>query len=285
MDIHDLAGSEAYGPWALVAGGAQGIGEAFARFAAAQGINVAVIDNNGAALSALLPALEAGHGVETLGLELDLSAPDLLERVTAGLGNRDIGLLVYNAAVADVGPFFKPGGSLDFELKRLAVNVTGPLVLTYHFGQSMLRRGAGGIVLMSSGAGLQGAPYYAHYSATKAYEMVLAQALWAEFAPYDVHVLACVAGMTLSTAAEGYAHLDTSGFQTPAELVDEAMAALGKQSTLIAGADNRKNLELLGQLPLDQRIEILARHPVEHFLGGEVPDQHIPPPPGRKTPG
>jgi hypothetical protein len=89
--------------------------------------------------------------------------------------------------------------------------------------------------------------------------------------------------MTLSTAAEGYAHLDTSSFQTPTELVEEAMAALGSQSTLIAGEHNRNNLELLGQLPLDRRIEVLARHPVENFLGGEVPEQHLGPQPDKTT--
>ena len=91
--------------------------------------------------------------------------------------------------------------------------------MPYLFAVGGLSRRRGGIILMSSGAGLQGAPYYSHYAATRAYNIVLAESLWAEFKPHDVDVLACVAGMTLSTAAKGYQHLDTSEFQTTDELV------------------------------------------------------------------
>ncbi len=263
-----------YGPWALIAGGAQGIGAGFARAFAAQGLNVAVIDNLAEALDDFLPGLASEHGVETLGLCLDLAQPDLLERIVDGLEGREIGMLVYNAAIADFGPFYKEGGSLAFEKARVAVNVSGPMALSYHFGKSMLKRQAGGIILMSSGAGFQGSPYYAHYSATKAYDIALAQALWYEFKPYNVDVLACVAGMTLSTAAKGYQHLDTSQFQTVEDLVEEAMAALGKQSTLIASESQREGRELLDQLPIDQKIEAMAMHPIANFLDGKVPDQH-----------
>jgi short-subunit dehydrogenase len=48
--------TDKYGPWALIAGGAQGIGEAYSRYAAANGLNVAVLDLSAAALEALLPA-------------------------------------------------------------------------------------------------------------------------------------------------------------------------------------------------------------------------------------
>ena len=189
--------------------------------------------------------------------------------------DREIGLLVYNAGLADVGPFYKKDSGLELEQKRIAVNVTGPLVLSYHFGKPMLARRSGGIILMSSGSGLQGSPYYAHYSATKAYDITLAEALWGEFKPYNVDVLACVAGMTLSTAASGYQHLDTSAFQTTEELVDEAMAALGQQSTLLCGEHNRKNRETMLQLPREKQIEIIGRHAIENFLGGETPPQNI----------
>ena len=179
-----------YGPWALVAGGAQGIGEAYSRYAAEHGLNVIVLDKDQSALDKITADLTKAHGVECLAVKVDLSAPDMLEQVVAAVGKREVGLMVYNAGIADVGPFFKPNTGLDFEKMKIAVNVTGPLLLTYHFAKPMLARQAGGIVLMSSGAGLKGAPYYAHYSATKAYDIALGQALWGEFKPYNVDVLA-----------------------------------------------------------------------------------------------
>jgi short-subunit dehydrogenase len=155
------------------------------------------------------------------------------------------------------------------------VNVTGPLVFTYHFARPMLRRKTGGIILMSSGAGLQGSPYYAHYSATKAYDIALAQALWGEFRHDNVDVLACVAGLTLSTASQAFEHIDASQLQTPDELVAEAMDALGNQSTLIAGEHNRWNRKRLEQLPTDRRIEAIASHSVALFLGSVRPEQSL----------
>jgi short-subunit dehydrogenase len=81
-----------YGPWALIAGGAQGIGEAYTRYAAARGLNVVVIDISREALDTLTPEIERQYGVACLGVELDLSRPDLLELVIEAVGDREIGL-------------------------------------------------------------------------------------------------------------------------------------------------------------------------------------------------
>jgi short-subunit dehydrogenase len=266
---------EQYGPWALVAGGAEGIGAAYVRHAAARGLNVVVLDVAADALARSCRETARDFGVECLAVEVDLASEALLPRVVDAVADREVGLLVYNAGLADVGPFYKEDSGLDYELHRIAVNVTGPFSLAYHFGRPMLARRRGGIILMSSGAGFQGSPYYAHYSATRAYNIVLAEALWAEFKPYDVDVLACAAGMTLSTAADGYRHLDTSGFQTPDELVEEALAALGNQCTLVAGKMHRENRAAAERLPREKLIEVMGRHAIDSFLGGEAPPQKL----------
>ena len=266
---------EKYGPWALVAGGAQGIGEAWSRYAAARGVNVIALDVDESALDRIGKALPEEFGVECLPVKVDLSADDMLEQVIDAVGDREVGLLVYNAAIADVGPFFKENSGLDFEKARIAVNIVGPMLLTYHFAKPMLRRRGGGIVLMSSGAGLKGAAFYAAYSASKAYSITLAEALWYEFRPYNVDVLAVAAGMTLSTAARGFGHLDTSGFQTPEECVAEAMETLGKEPRIISGEAHRAGHAQLDKLPNTQAIEAMAQHALSDFLGGTPPEQAV----------
>ncbi len=267
---------ERYGPWALIAGGAQGIGEAFARYLAAQGFSLIILDRENEPLTSLCAELEQAHGIACKGVTVDLASDAMLATVVDAVGDREVGLLIYNAAIADVGPFYKADTGLELERQKIAVNVSGPLLLTYHFAAPMLARQRGGIILMSSGAGLQGAPYYAHYSATKAYSTTLAEALHTEFKPYNVDVMACVAGMTLSTAAEGYKHLDTSDFQTVEDLANEAMAAIGSGPTLIAGKANREGREFLSQLPKSQQIAAVAQHAIDSFLDGKVPPQNIP---------
>ncbi len=268
----------AYGEWALIAGGAQGIGAAYADYIAARGVNVAIIDLDAQTLRQQCERLESQYGVQTLAVRQDLAAIDLLSKLDRTLGSREIGLLVYNAAIADVGPFFKPDTGLELELRKIAVNVTGPLSLVYHFSPAMLRRRSGGIVLMSSGTGLLGSPYYAHYAATKAYNINLAEGLYHEFKAYGVHVLACIAGMTLSsTMAEAVERGEGADFQfqTCEELVSEAMGALGTQPSLISGENNRQTLDTLLTLPREQALEALAAHAIGGFLGGEAPKQNV----------
>ena len=264
-----------YGPWAVIAGGAQGIGAAYARHLAQRGLKLIVIDRSAEALQVIAAELVQAHGTECATLQLDLADADRLAQLLPVIAGREVGMLVYNAALADVGPFYKMETGLALERRRIAVNVTGPLELVYALGKPMLARGRGGIILMSSGAGLQGAPYYAHYAATKAYAITLAESLWHEFQPYGVDVLACIAGMTLSTAASGYTHLDTSGFQTPEEVVSEAMTALGRSCSVITGEQNRQNRALLATLPREQQVGIIGRHAIDNFLGGAAPPQRL----------
>ena len=66
----------------------------------------------------------------------------------------------------------------------------------HHFAGPMVARGRGGIVLLSSGAGFVGAPNMVAYGATKAFDTVLAEALWAELHDQGVDVLGLVLGLT-----------------------------------------------------------------------------------------
>ena len=267
-----------YGPWALVAGGAQGIGLAFAEYAAREGLNVILLDCNAEALRKSTQALARTHGVETLGVPLDLAAEDRLEKLAEAVDDREVGLLVYNAALADVGPFYKAEGGLDYELRKINVNVTGPLSLLHRFAKPMLRRKGGGIILMSSGAGLVGSPYYAHYGATKAYNINLAEGLFHEFRPYNVAVMACIAGMTRSSSAEEFLERgEGTGlqYQSCEDLVEEAMRALGKQGSLICNEVNRKNFAAMASMPREEVSALLASHAINNFLSGKVPDQSI----------
>jgi short-subunit dehydrogenase len=58
----------------------------------------------------------------------------------------------------------------------------------------MVERERGGLVIMSSLAGLQGSPPISVYAATKAFGAVLAEGLWAELRGTGVDVVTCVAG-------------------------------------------------------------------------------------------
>jgi short-subunit dehydrogenase len=245
-----------YGPWALVAGASEGIGAAFAAELASRGQNLALIARREGPLRELAASLSSAHGVETRALPLDLGAPDLAERVAELTADLEIGLVVCNAAVSLVSPFFE----LDVSdvLRSLDVNARAPLVLAHVLGARMRERGRGGIVFMSSLAGLYSGPFVATYAATKAFDNTLAESLAGELAPHGVDVVACVAGPTRTPA---YDAVKTSRFPpvlSPEEVVAATLGALGKTPRVIPGAFNRLTERLLSLLPRRLVVRMVA---------------------------
>ena len=150
--------ADRYGPRALVAGGATGLGAEYCRQIAATGIDLLVLDRDESALAATASELRsAPDPVDVVTAVVDLGQPpeilaDLLRRA---VGELEIGLLVANAAWSPVGRF------LDVELSDLlaAVNINcrAPVVLIHELGARMATHGRGGIIVMSSLAAEAGA--------------------------------------------------------------------------------------------------------------------------------
>ena len=109
-----------YGPWALVAGGSLGMGAAYSRQLARQGLNVVLVAEAADPLESLAQSVAAEHRVETRALVVDLAAPDMLAQLTVATRDLEIGLLVYNAAHSVVGRFLDV--SLDDKVRMLEVN-------------------------------------------------------------------------------------------------------------------------------------------------------------------
>ena len=96
---------QVYGPWALVTGASSGIGEEFARQAAASGINVVLVARREERLKEVASGLTARYDVETRVLALDLGRDGILGPVREATGDLDIGLVVSNAGAGNPGPF------------------------------------------------------------------------------------------------------------------------------------------------------------------------------------
>lgn len=212
-----------YGPWALIPGGSEGVGAAFARKLAKAGINLVLLARKEGPLQEV--AREARDlGVQVRTLAIDLTAPDMLERVRAVTDDIEVGLLIYNAGAAHkIKPLLSQ--SLEDALNMVRLNPMGQVTLSYHFGRQMVARGRGGILLVGSMAGQAGAANIAIYTAAKAFTQTLAEALWSEFKPSGVDVCILVLGATRTPAmARAGMNLDTADF--PAADPDE-MAQLG----------------------------------------------------------
>lgn len=227
-----------YGTWAVIAGASEGLGAAFAEAVARRGYDVVVVARRVEKLEDLALGLRERHGVRAVAVALDLAASDVGERLLAQLGDREVGLLVFNAAYAPLGAFLDVG--VDDALQAVDVNCRAPLLLLHALVPGMVARGRGGVVLMSSLTAFQGTPWTTVYGATKAFNLSLGEGLWLELAERGVDVVVCAAGATrtpnyLARAAKGGA----PGELEPAQVAEEALEGLGSTALVIPGRFNR----------------------------------------------
>ena len=183
--------AERYGPWAVVAGASEGVGAAVARRLGADGINVVLLSRRQEALD----EVAATVATETRTVALDLSDPDATQRLAEATAGLEVGLFVSVAGADPNASRFldKPVETWQSLVTRNCLSVVGTV---HHVAGPMVERGRGGIVLVSSGAAWAGGSHLAVYSATKAFDLRLAESLWAELRPHGVDVLSMVLGMT-----------------------------------------------------------------------------------------
>lgn len=248
-----------YGPWALVGGACQGIGRAFAEALAARGAGLVLVDVRGDLLPELAAELRGRFGVETSGVALDLGERAAGERLRALAAEREIGLGIASAAIGGVGPFLSE--PLEAHRARLAVNCGGALSIAHALAAPMVARGRGGLILVSSMAGLQGTGWVASYAATKAFDLALAEGLWFELRPHGVDVLALVPGNTDTPGLRSSRpRKGQEGWMKPEDVAREALEALGQEPVHVCGEANRKVMEALGRLPRAERLRIMGEN-------------------------
>ncbi len=183
--------SEKYGPWAVVAGASEGVGASVARLLGQRGVNVVLVARSQSKLDEVAATVET----ETRTLSLDLSIPDADHLLATATEDLDVGLLIY---IAGADPFASKflDQPLESWVGLVRRNVDTVLGAAYRYGGAMARRGRGGIVLVTSGAAWAGGANIAAYGASKAFDLILGEALWAELKPQGVDVLSMVLGMT-----------------------------------------------------------------------------------------
>jgi len=195
-----MADLQKYGPWALVIGGSEGVGAAFARLLAADGFKLVLVARKPGPLEELAAELR-GQGAEVRVLSADLSQPDVLSQVRAVTDDIEVGLLVYNAGANNTRGLFV---ELPEEVTRsvIAINVLGQANFARHYGALMAARGRGGIILGGSLSSYLGSPTLAAYTGAKAFSRIFSESLWAEMGPLGVHVLHLNIGFTATPAME-----------------------------------------------------------------------------------
>ena len=239
---------ERFGPWAVIAGGSDGIGAAFATEAARRGLNVALIARRAKPLEDFAQKLAEGFGIETRAIPVDLTDPNAVDGIATQTEDLDVGLMIYNAGSnPGAGRFLDQ--SIDEAQFLVALSCRGPIALAHHFGGRLRSRQRGGMILMSSMAGLSGSGFQATYAATKAFDTALAEGLWIELAPEGVDVLGVLAGATRTETMLAQRPEEFASAMDPADVARGAFDHLGKGPNWVPGEGNQAAAKGIWNVP------------------------------------
>ena len=255
-----------YGPWAVIAGASEGIGAAFAHGAAARGLNTMLVARRPQALEQVAADIRSRTGVETRCLTADLTTASASAEIVAATTDLDVGLLVYCAGGdPDFTPFLD--NTIEAAQQLLDRNCRAPMQLTHHFARAMVDRGRGGIMILSSGAAFAGTSNIAVYGATKAFDMIFAEALWSELRGDGVDVLGVVMGETDTPSLRRTRHArGLAGPDDPVgnaasvdEVVSAAFAHLGRGPTCFGDRRIRTGARLISPLPRGLLVRLMTK--------------------------
>lgn len=227
-----------YGPWAVIAGGSEGVGAEFARQLAAAGFNLILVARKPEPLERTADECRA-QGGEVRTLAVDLVDPSAVGQVAAAAADVEVGLLIYNAGANTCSEPFLDGALVEFD-RVIALNIGTMMALTQHFGRPMCKRRRGGILLLGSMAGYLGSVRHTVYGGVKAFGRIFAESLWLELREFDVDVLELVLGVTRTPAMERVGlNFDVPGLRVaePADVAREGLEQLPNGPVYVAGGN------------------------------------------------
>jgi NAD(P)-dependent dehydrogenase (short-subunit alcohol dehydrogenase family) len=230
---------------ALITGAARGIGLATAARFLEDGWRVAMLDVLGEAVREAAAGLQRAD--DTLALEADVANPDAVlfavQRAWQHFGRIDA--LVNNAGIAVFKPMLEV--SLEEWQRVLAVNLTGPFLMTQAVAPIMRDQGGGAIVNVTSISGLRASTLRVAYGTSKAALAHLTRQQAVELAQYGIRVNAVAPGPvdtamakavhTPEIRADYHDHIPLNRYGLERELADAIFFLCSEQAAYITGQE------------------------------------------------
>src|SRR5690606_5034493 len=222
-------------------------------------------------LEKLADELCNAHGVEAICVEADLTSDTYLKSLTQALDDRHVSVLVNNAGIGLASPFHLSSPERLETLVRL--NCLAPTVLPRPFLPARIAQCKRVHVLLGSVAAYQPLGHYSVYAATKAYILMMGEALWAEQRSLGMDSLVLSPGLTQTEFQAISGTQARTGMADPATVVEAALKRLGGAPSYVPGFSNKLAVTL-GRLvprPLLARIsELTARS----MLARDIRDEY-----------
>jgi short-subunit dehydrogenase len=241
---------ELRGRWVLVTGASSGLGREMAKILAVRyGAHLLLAARREERLLELKAELEKAAGVQVEVCVADQSKLEDVDRLIAvATQGRALFGAVLNAGVTHFGPFEKL--SWDAFRSMLDTNVTATVRMATAFVPHLEANG-GGLMIVSSMAGIHPVPYQTHYSATKAFLVHFGLGLWHELAGRNVSVTVYAPSGVVSEMTAGESFNALRGWLMPVkQAAEEGVEAFRTRKYMhISGFTNRLGSVMARMLP------------------------------------
>jgi short-subunit dehydrogenase len=252
--------TQRYGSTALVTGASSGIGEQFACELASKGFDLLLTARNASLLDALQQKLQREHGISASCFVCDLCDETQVDALIEQVLALQVGLVVSNAGYGVPKGAYLSSTTAALEAMYRA-NSLSPARIAHALLPAMIARQRGGFIFTGSIEGDAVFPWSAGYAASKAFLHSLVLALWYEVKDSGVDILLLAPGSTDTQAPikQGISRDQLAGVMSPALVVRQALAQLGKQPHFTPGAHNRLMIGMLRLMPRRLAIAIAGK--------------------------
>jgi short-subunit dehydrogenase len=223
---------------ALITGASSGIGYELSKVFAKNGYNLVLVARNTKKLNSIAEEIKKQHDIQVKVIPKDLcksTAPQELYNEVAADGIK-IDVLVNNAGIGTYGKF--TDASTEQHMDLIQLNITSLTMLCKLFGTDMIKNGSGRILNVASTAAFQAGSLLSTYYASKAYVLMLSEALKNELKQDNVTVTVLCPGPTrteffkrhdmIGTRLERSPHI-----MSPAKVAEIGFSGLLKGKTIV----------------------------------------------------
>jgi len=220
---------------ALVTGASSGIGEAYARRLAREGVDLILVARRSRLIESLADELQSAHAVNVEALTTDLATEEGIASIEDKISDGPpLSWLISSAGFGTRGRFVDVQKMKIIHMNRLHVEANARLVKASLPG--MLENRFGHIVMVSSLSAFLTTAEYVNYSATKAYVNMFALGLRDELTSTGVKVQALCPGLTKTEffATEEFENFKYDSmpswvWMTTHQVVEESIRSLNKR--------------------------------------------------------
>lgn len=209
-------------------GASSGIGRAMSERLSKDGVNCVLVSEDSDKLTETAEYLTKTYNTKTVVCCCDLTKEIFMNEINTKIARIEIDILICCASFGKLGPFHN--AKLDTYLDIIKLNAMSYLIFSYEMLKGMKERNRGAIIFISSANAYCPAGFSAVYTASKAFELYLGEALWQELkiekSKIDILTICASATKTNFQSRAGTRVLKWAW--EPEKVVDIGLRALGK---------------------------------------------------------